>query len=114
MMTIRAAQNLQKCGFKKGDVVALLAPDVPSLAPIAFGAICMGLPIMNMPRPSKRIFKKTEPKLLFCSCKDYDDIADMLTKLQLKPKIYTFDGIKGGSEAAEKFLDETGIEKEFS
>lgn len=34
MMTIRAAQNLQKCGFKKGDVVAIMAPDVPGLAPI--------------------------------------------------------------------------------
>lgn len=114
MMTIRAAQNLQKRGFKKGDVLAVLAPDVPGLAPIAFGAICTGLPIMNMPRPSKRIFKLTEPKLLFCSCGDYDVIEGVLTRLQLKTKIYTFGGIKGDSEAAEEFLTETGIEEEFS
>lgn len=113
-MTIRAAQNLQKCGFKKGDVVAVLAPDVPTLAPIAFGAICMGLPIMNIPGPFKSIFNKIEPKLVFCVCEDYDEIDEVLRELQLNPKIYTFNGIKGRSEAAETFVGETGIENDFS
>lgn len=113
-MTIRAAQNFQKCGFKKGDVVAMLAPDVPTLAPIAFGAICMGLPIMSMPGLFKSILNKIEPKLVFCMREDYDDLDEVLRELQLNPKIYTFNGIKGRSEAAEKFVDETGIENDFS
>lgn len=113
-MTISVAQNLQKCGFEKGDVVAIMAPDVPGLAPIVFGCICMGLPIMNMNGTSNLIFKITKPKLLFCLCKDYDEIVDALAKLQLKIKIYTFGGTKGESEAAESFLKETGIKDDFS
>lgn len=114
MMTIRAAQNLQRHGFKKGDMLAIMARDVPSLAPIAFGAICLGLPIMNMPEATKRIFENRAPKLLLCLAEDYEEMADMLTNLNVKPKIFTFDGVAGDSEAAEKLLDETGIEEDFS
>lgn len=74
----------------------------------------MGLPIMNMHRSSNTIFEKTKPKLLFCLCKNYDETVDALVRLEEKPKIYTFGGVKGDSEAAEKLMVETGIENNFS
>lgn len=68
---------------------------------------------MSMPGPFKSILNKIEPKLVFCMREDYE-IDEVLRELQLNPKIYTFNGIRGRSEAAEKFVDETGIENDFS
>lgn len=69
---------------------------------------------MNMPGASKRIFEIVEPKILLCLTTEYGEIVDALTKMNLKPKIYTMDGVVDDSESAEKLLEKTGCEDEFS
>lgn len=114
MKTIRAAQNIQKRGLlKPKQVVGIMAPDLPDLAPMVFASICLGCPVLSMPRVSKRMLSKTEPAVIFCGIEDYDDLFQCLRELGLKTKLFTFGAIKGDSELADSLLAETGIEDSF-
>lgn len=113
IQTIRAAQNLQKHVNQSKQVVGILAPDVPELAPVAFAFICLGCPVMCMPRISKRMLRSTEPALIICDLSDYDELKAVLIELKLNTKLFTFNGTTEDSESAEGLLAETGFEEEF-
>lgn len=119
MMSIRAAQNLQRRGYTTKQVVGIMARNVPHLAPIVCTCVFLGCPInpMGMEKFDKsntqRIFRLTEPCLIFCEVDAYDFIVECLTELEMDVKIFTFNGSKGGSEPVENLFKATGIEEDF-
>lgn len=119
LRTIRVAQNLQRRGFNSKFTIATVAGNVPHLAPVVFGNICLGSSVVSMYSAMEklcvlRMFKLTEPRIIFCEVKVYDLIVKCLAEVGIcKAKIFTFDGIKGDSEAVERLLDATGNESDF-
>lgn len=117
MMTIRAAQNLQNRGYSSKDVTALITGDVAHLAPIVFASLCLGHPMSAMSSSWKpdllRMIEMTKPRLIFCQADKYDLVVECLTDLELKAKIFTFNGSKGDSEPVENLFAETKCEDDF-
>lgn len=116
--TIRAAQNLQKRGVTSNQVFGIMADNVANLAPIVFASLCLGCPINPLHTGVEksdviRMFKLTEPSLVFCDVKVYDLIAECLMELKITAKVFTFNGGTDDSESVENLFIETGIESEF-
>lgn len=45
LQSIRVAENLKKMGFKKGDVISVMAKNHHHMAPIFYGSIIAGTPL---------------------------------------------------------------------
>lgn len=119
LKTIRAAQNLQRRGFSSKCTIATLAANVPHLAPIIYGSLCLGWSVATMYTSMEkqsilRMFELTEPRIIFCEVKVYDLVVECLAEVGIsKTTIFTFGGTKGDSEDIEKLFDETGYERDF-
>lgn len=116
-MTIRAAQNLQKRGYNSKQIIGINSLNEPYLAPIIFAALCLGCPVNPLYSKWKpdiiEMFTLTEPAIIFCEIEKYDVTVECLTEIGSKAKIFTLNGVKGGSEAVESLFAETGMENEF-
>lgn len=118
LMSIRAAQNLQRQGYaSKGEIIGFVTENVSHLAPIIIASLCLGCPISAMHTQWKhdtaRVLKMTEPSIIFCEVRSYDMVMECLAELGISAKIFTFNGTKGKSEAVESLFEETGIEDDF-
>lgn len=119
LKTIRIAQNLQRRGFNTKCTIATVAANVPHLAPVVYGALCLGCPVVSMYTAMERhcvlrMFKIAEPSIIFCEVKVYDLLVECLAEVGISNvKIFTFDGIKGDSEAVDNLLEVTGNESDF-
>lgn len=115
---MRAAQNIQKLNFKKGDIVAIVAKNFLELTPITVALLSIGL-AYNALDPSftetelTHMLTITKPKLVFSDLQSYDAIAKSLGNVNNEAPIYTFEGQIGKSVPVEKLFAETGREAEF-
>lgn len=116
-MTIRAAQNLQRRGYKPKQVISIISGNVPQLAPIVFASLCLGGPVNTIPTTPKReilrILEMTKPDLVFCEIRVFHLVQKCLLDLQLNAKIFTLNGSADDIESVDKLFVETGIEEEF-
>lgn len=116
--TIRAAQNLQKLGYKDGQVFSFVCKNTENLFPLIVASFCMGCPI-NILAPKfgrteiSHVIKKTRPVLMFCSIEAYDLVNGCMIDSDINAKVYTFGGKKGNSELVETLFMETGDEANF-
>lgn len=118
MMSIRLAQNLQKRGYKQGQIVGTMAKNVPHLAPVIFASLCLGCPINSLdPSVEKgtiiRMFESTQPEIVFCEARLYDVMTECLAELKNNAKIFTFNGTRENSEPVENLFASTGTEEDF-
>lgn len=115
---IRAAQNLQKRGYKSKEVFGVLARNSHELAPIIFASIAIGSPV-NTLEPSfgkaelLHMLKTIKPSLMFCDVEIFDLVKECLLELGNNAKIFTFGGSKGGSEQIENLFEKTHDECNF-
>lgn len=116
LMSIRAAQNLQKRMYGSKQVFGFITEHVTHLAPLIVAALCLGNPISAMnhwKHDSTRILKMVQPSVIFCEARVYDMVVECMTEAGCNAKVFTFNGIKGNSEAVENLFEETGIEDDF-
>lgn len=117
LMTVRAAQNLQKRGYNLKQIIGINSLNEPYLAPIIFAALCLGIPVNPLYSKWKpdiiEMFTSTDPAIIFCEIEKYDITVECLTEMKLEAKIFTLNGLKGDSEAVENLFVETGMEDEF-
>lgn len=116
--TIRAAQNLQAFGYKRGHVFGLVAKNSPYIAPIAFASIAIGCPVNPLAASFGRtelihMFKITKPALVLCDIDCYELIDSCLVALGSAARIFTFGGSLGRSEPVENLFEETHKEDQF-
>lgn len=117
--TIQAAQNLQKLGFKKGDMFAICARNSHYVAPIAFASLCIGCPLNTLDtlfgEPElTHMLSITRPKVVFCDADVGELIGIVLEKLEIDAKIFTFSGQRGNSVPVEDLFTETNDEDNFT
>lgn len=118
LQTIRAAQNLQKLGLKKGDVVNVVSKNNHELAPIALAIVACGF-VMSTMDPSfneadmVHMMRITQPKLVFADLDAYPAAAAALKELNNGAQIYTFCGAVSDSVMVSTLLLNTGIEDEY-
>lgn len=118
MMTIRAAQRLQKLGYKPKQIFGIMVENVANVSPIVFAAFSLGCPINTMHTSVEKanlihMIRLIEHSVLFCDVKVYDLVNECLAELGSSAKIFTFNGTKGDSEAVETLFEETGFEDDF-
>lgn len=117
--TIRVAQNLQRLGCKRNQVIGIVAGDEADLAPIVFASFCLACPIKPMPKTADKLnivhtFRETVPNLVFCKNSLYDLVVECLRELGNDAKIFTFNGTRNGSISVESLLEATGTEEDFT
>lgn len=116
--TIRAAQNLQKFGFGRNQVIALSARNNHDVSSITFASIAIGCAVNTLsPTFGKteylHMLKITKPVVIFCEIDSYQLIRDCLTEIEIMAKIFTFGGSIGQSESVENLFKETHLEDQF-
>lgn len=116
--TIRAAQNLQKRGYKPTQVFGIMAKNSHHVAPIVFASISMGCPVNTLdPSFGKtellHMLNTTKPVLMFCDVGSQDLLKECLTELRNDAKIFTFGGSKDEGEPVENLFSETENDDDF-
>lgn len=118
MRSVRAAQNIQKLNFKKGDIFAIVSKNNHELTPIAVALFSIGHAYVALD-PSfteteiTHMFNITKPKLIFSDLSSYDAIQKSLRNSSNDAPTYTFEGQIGDSLPVGKLFAETGREDEF-
>lgn len=119
VQAIRIAQNLQKRGYNTPkQVFGIVANNVPHLASVVFASLCLGCPINATHAATEKAnmlyaFRITQPSVLFCEVSVYDLVKGCVDEIGLNVEIFTFNGVKGDSEAVENLLQSTLNEDEF-
>lgn len=116
--TIRAAQSLQKHGYKPKQVIGLMVENVPHLSPIIFAAYSIGCPINALSTSVAkadvmRMYGLTDPSVIICDIKVYDLVKECLTELRKNATIFTFNGTKNDSISVETLFERTDHEESF-
>lgn len=116
--TIRAAQNLQKFGYGRNQVIALSARNNHDVSSITFASIAIGCAVNTLSPTFGRteylhMLKITKPVLIFCETDSYQLIKDCLKEIRIMAKIFTFGGTIGESESVETLFQETHKEDQF-
>ncbi|KAJ6644317.1 4-coumarate-CoA ligase 1, partial [Pseudolycoriella hygida] len=117
LKTVRAAQNLQKLGYRKGDVFGFSGIH-RHLAPVIYAAFSLGCPVNTLsPGFGKAdliyLLNITKPKLMFCTDERYELVAECLKELGNDARIFTFGGGVNGSDSVEYLFAQTGQEHTF-
>lgn len=118
MQTIRVAQNLQKRGYTSKQVFGIVANNVAHLSAVVFASFCLGCPINATHAAAEKTdmihaFQTTRPSAIFCEVHVYDLIKECVKEIGMNIKIFTFNGVKGDSEAVECLLQVTEQEEDF-
>lgn len=116
--TIRAAQNLQKRGYKSKEVFGVLARNSHHLAPIVFASMSIGCSVNTLDASFGKtelvhMLNVTKPTLMFCDVDVYDLLKECLTDLGNDAKIFVFGGGKDEAESVENLFLETHNEDHF-
>lgn len=115
---IRAAENVQRLGYKSNDVFAIMARNSKDVAPIVFGALFNGC-AMNTLDPNfgavelTHMLKTTKPVLIFCDLDVYDLVAKCLKETEMNSSVFTFGGQKSDSKSVDSLFTKTGTEDQF-
>lgn len=115
---IRVGMNLQKLGYKKGDMIGIACKNSENLASVIFGCCVIGAPVNTLDPTFEKsdiahMFQKTKPKLVFC---DYDNVSviqEALNDLGLTSDIVTLIKPVNGFKFIGDFLKEVENEREF-
>lgn len=116
--SVRAAQNIQKLGYHRGDIFAVISKNNHDLSSIVMALLSTGHPF-NTLDPSfteiemTHMLNLTKPKLIFTELESYEIVKQSLQNVNNDAKIYTFGGQIEDSLPVENLFVETGIESEF-
>lgn len=118
LKTIRAAQNITKLGFMKGDMIGIMARNGHNLAPIVFAAMSIGCPLSTLDPTFDKIailhmLGITKPKMIFCDHDDVINLHEILNDANILVPLYSFNGSTAYSQAVEDLLEPTYIEHQF-
>lgn len=110
--------NMQKFGCERGRKILLLSATITNVAPLYFGAICLGCPLVAMPISSseaecEHFMSITKPEFAICQVEFYSMIKRCFAKLKIKAKIFTIDGQAGDSISSENFSEKVDGEDDF-
>lgn len=119
LKSIRAAQNLQKNGFRSHEKFCFMTINNENLLPIVLASIGLACPIVPLfPILSideiVRILSKVKPSVVFCDAILYDHMKEALNKLQFKMKVFLLDDVHlDGVETVMTLFNATGEENAF-
>lgn len=117
-MATRAAQNLQKRGFKSREMFCFMATNTDYVLPIylaSIGLSCPAIPLHTMldTKEIVPILLQTKPSVVFCDASAYDQMKEALKKSEIYAKVFTFGGHVDGVESVHNLFVETGNESDF-
>jgi long-subunit acyl-CoA synthetase (AMP-forming) len=91
-LVINIAKNLSNLGYKCGDIAGLIAKNSTYVAPTIFALLLLRLPISPLDTSFSigkivEIYRKTQPKVIFCDHNNADKILDALTMLESEARV---------------------------
>lgn len=119
LKSIRAAQNLQKNGFRPHEKFCFMTINNENLLPIVLASVGLACPIVPLfPILSideiVRILTKIKPSVLFCDASLYNHMTDAMNKLQFKMKVFLLDDVHFDNvETVMTLFQATGEENSF-
>lgn len=116
--SICIAQNLNRLGFKPGDVSGFICRNSTHLPATIYASAFIGSPINPLDVAFKKedivqMFAQTEPKLVFCDDDVYETVKLALDELESNAMIFTLRARIDGVRYIEELLEATGNEAEF-
>lgn len=92
----RIAKNLEREGFKFGDVVGLVVKNTTYVAPVVLGCLLLGCPISTLDPTFEvaevfNIFNQTHPKVVFCDHDNFETVTEALKRCDNQSEIVTID-----------------------
>lgn len=117
-MATRAAQNLQKRGFKSREMFCFMATNTDYVLPIylaSLGMSCPAIPLHSMldTKEVVPILMRTKPSVVFCDANNYAQMNEALKESKLDAKVFIFGGHVEGEESVQNLFVETGCERDF-
>lgn len=118
MLTIRAANNFKKLGFKKGDVLYFMTNNSADIAPLVFAALCLGCPVTAQPISSSKaeclyFLNVVKPSFVFCDLEFCGTLNECLKNLKNDAKLFTFDGQTDESTPVDNLFDGVNDDANF-
>lgn len=116
--SVRAAQNIQKLNYAKGDIFAIISRNNHELAPIVVALLSTGHPFNTLDPSFTQIemthmLSLTKPKVIFTEPETYAAVRLSLQEIGIDTKIYTFCGQIGDSTLTENLFVANGEESNF-
>lgn len=117
--TIRIAIKLEKLGYKKGDIVGVIALNSELLAPLVFACFTLGIGL-NFLAPNATVddivhmWGITAPTLVFCDYNFIGIVEDALKILKVSPSIITLLDRHKNYRHIEDLLEPQENEKKFT
>lgn len=119
LKSIRAAQNLQKIGYRSHGKFCFMTINNENLLPIVLAStglncpICPLFPILSVDE-IVRILTKIKPSVLFCDANLFDLMKEAMNRLQFKMKVFLLDDVHvDGVETVMTLFQATGEENSF-
>lgn len=117
-MATRAAQNLQKRGFKSREMFCFMATNTDYVLPIylaSIGLSCPAIPLHSMldTKEIVPILIRTKPSVVFCDADSYSQMNEALKESKLNAKVFIFGRHVNGEESVQNLFVETGYERDF-
>jgi long-subunit acyl-CoA synthetase (AMP-forming) len=119
LRAIRVAQNLEKLGYKRGDIVALVARNGEKIAPVLIGCMLLGCPVNTLDATFDKgdlahMLNSTRPKLIFSDFECLDEVRAACEMSNLnETEIVTFEEPADGLKFIDDILMETGQEDSY-
>lgn len=117
-MATRAAQNLQKRGFKSREMFCFMVTNTDYVLPIylaSIGLSCPAVPLHSMLDTQEvvPILLRTKPSVIFCDASSYIQMKEALKQSKLDAKVFIFGAHVDGVESVHNLFVETGCECDF-
>jgi long-subunit acyl-CoA synthetase (AMP-forming) len=115
---VRAALNMTKMGYKKGDMIAFASRNHENVSSILFGCFCIGTPANGLDPAFNKVdfahmLNKTKPKLVFCDEDNLEIVKEAAESVDLHPKFAVFGPAKDDVMSVDDFLVEHPSEKMY-
>ncbi|XP_055531328.1 probable 4-coumarate--CoA ligase 1 [Wyeomyia smithii] len=116
---VRAVQNMEAAGYRKGDMVAMVCTNSENLTPLVLAVLILGMPV-NFLAPNYglddliHMMKITQPKLVFCDADNLETVRKAIRQTGLPgAELYALECESPDVRKAEDLLRETGYEQMF-
>lgn len=118
VQSVRVATNLQRFGCVRGKRIFVFIGNAVEVAPLVFGAIYLGCPLMPIitcvsQAECEFYVKLTKPDFVVCHVKFYNMLSKCFENLEMHATFFTVDGQTDDSVAVQRLFEPVENESNY-
>lgn len=115
---MRAANNLQRFGCEKGKKVFVYIGNAVEVAPLVFGAIYLGCPLVPIATNASQVecehhLNVTRPEFVICHVKCYNMLRKCFKNLKMNAAFFTVGGQTDDSVPIQRLFEQVENESDY-